>query len=325
MPQDESRWRSEQDRGRSREERYRGGYGREKEDRSGREGWRREYGSGYGQGGSSRGGYAGWQGGRTGGGYGAESYRRDDAGGSYVDYEGSFGGYEREGRYGQEGYGGRYGREDDRGYGREGYSGRGGQGRGLWQRTSDEVSSWFGDAGAERRREQDYRGRGPKGYRRSDERIREDVSERLADAPDVDASEIEVSVRNGEVTLSGSVDSRQARRRAEDLAESVSGVSHVQNNLRVQQQGALRTSGYGAGAGSGLAGGSGTTIGTTGDTTTSGTKVSGTTAGATTTEVGDAPRVGGFGESIAYAAGPGSDAASSACGTSGTDASRRTS
>lgn len=77
-------------------------------------------------------------------------------------------------------------------------------------------------------------GKGPKGYVRSDERIREDVCDRLTDDPSLDASSIEVKVRNGEVTLSGTVDSRQARRHAEDLAE-VSGVKHLQNNLRVQE------------------------------------------------------------------------------------------
>jgi osmotically-inducible protein OsmY len=117
--------------------------------------------------------------------------------------------------------------------------------RGGWDRFSDEVSSWFGDENAARRREQDarqgdqgaqhHRGRGPKGYTRSDERIREDVNERLTDDPYVDASEIEVSVSGCEVTLTGTVDSREAKRRAEDCAERVSGVRHVQNNLRVQQ------------------------------------------------------------------------------------------
>jgi hypothetical protein len=82
---------------------------------------------------------------------------------------------------------------------------------------------------------QDHRGRGPKGYRRSDEHIHDEVCGRLTDDPYVDASGIEVSVSNGEVTLGGTVDSRNARRRAEDLAEQVSGVSHVQNNLRPRQ------------------------------------------------------------------------------------------
>jgi osmotically-inducible protein OsmY len=113
--------------------------------------------------------------------------------------------------------------------------------RGFWNRASDEVSSWFGDDDAERRRRMDeqrggmHRGRGPKGYTRSDERIHEDVNDRLSDDPYVDASEIEVSVSSCEVTLSGTVDSRDAKRRAEDIAEQVSGVQHVQNNLRVQQ------------------------------------------------------------------------------------------
>jgi osmotically-inducible protein OsmY len=107
--------------------------------------------------------------------------------------------------------------------------------RGWWDRASDEVSAWFGDDDAERRREMDARhqGRGPKGYTRSDDRIREDVSDRLTDDPYVDASDIEIAVASAEVTLTGSVDSRNARRRAEDIAERVSGVTHVQNNLRV--------------------------------------------------------------------------------------------
>ena len=81
----------------------------------------------------------------------------------------------------------------------------------------------------------EHRGRGPKNYARSDDRIRDDVNDRLTDDPHIDASDIEVSVSNHEVTLSGRVNSRFAKRHAEDIAESVSGVTHVQNNLRVQQ------------------------------------------------------------------------------------------
>lgn len=78
-----------------------------------------------------------------------------------------------------------------------------------------------------------YRGRGPRGYRRSDERIRDDVSDRLADDPWVDASAIEVAVTDAEVTLTGSVVSRDQKRRAEDIADAVSGVLNVQNSIRV--------------------------------------------------------------------------------------------
>ncbi|WP_230529825.1 BON domain-containing protein [Microvirga roseola] len=79
-----------------------------------------------------------------------------------------------------------------------------------------------------------HRGRGPKGYKRSDERIHEDVCEWLTHDPMIDASNIEVAVKGGEVTLSGTVASRGLRFRAEDLAEAVSGVAHVQNNIRVE-------------------------------------------------------------------------------------------
>jgi hypothetical protein len=78
-----------------------------------------------------------------------------------------------------------------------------------------------------------FRGRGPKNYRRSDERILEEVSDRLTQDHDVDASEIEVTVADGQVTLTGTVNSRHQKRIAEDVAESCSGVVDVHNRLRV--------------------------------------------------------------------------------------------
>ncbi|OAP36524.1 hypothetical protein AU381_18665 [Sinorhizobium glycinis] len=79
-----------------------------------------------------------------------------------------------------------------------------------------------------------FRGKGPRGYKRSDDRIAEDVNDRLTEDPWLDASGIEVSVSNGEVTLGGFVSSRLDKRRAEDCADGVPGVSHVQNNLRAR-------------------------------------------------------------------------------------------
>ena len=108
-----------------------------------------------------------------------------------------------------------------------------------WDRTKDEVASWFGDDDAERRRHRDdiregqHRGKGPKNYTRSEERIKEDVSDNLSEDSFLDASGIEVSVKDGEVTLNGTVDSRYSKHRAEDLAEDVTGVKNVQNNLSV--------------------------------------------------------------------------------------------
>lgn len=81
-----------------------------------------------------------------------------------------------------------------------------------------------------------FRGHGPKDYKRSDERMREDVCDRLADSDAVDARGISVEVANGEVTLSGHVTSRQAKRAAEDAVENCSGILHVQNNLRIRDR-----------------------------------------------------------------------------------------
>lgn len=113
--------------------------------------------------------------------------------------------------------------------------------RDWWDKTKDEVSGWFGDENAQQRRDWDrqgeHRGKGPKGYVRTDERIKEDVNERLTDDGLVDASEIEVDVRNGEVFLKGTVNSRQEKRRAEDVIENISGVKNVENHIKVQQGG----------------------------------------------------------------------------------------
>jgi osmotically-inducible protein OsmY len=99
----------------------------------------------------------------------------------------------------------------------------------------------FGNAGGWERDEQQRRGRhfgrGPKGYMRSDERIREDVSEMLFRHDEVDASEIEVQVKEGDVTLTGSVESREARRMAEECIWDVSGVKNVTNMLRIEKNG----------------------------------------------------------------------------------------
>ena len=118
--------------------------------------------------------------------------------------------------------------------------------RDMWERGMDEIASWFGNDDAERRRQMDkYRGRGPKNYARSEERIREDVCDRLTEDGAIDASDIDVSVSGTEVTLGGTVPSRHQRRRAEICAERVSGVSHVQNNMRVKEpdDGSFRTAG----------------------------------------------------------------------------------
>jgi len=110
--------------------------------------------------------------------------------------------------------------------------------RSWWDRTSDEVQSWFGDAEAARRRQLDeaagdHAGKGPKTYRQPDQLILEDISERLAASHDLDASGIIITVDAGVVTLEGTVSIRADRHLAEDIAESARGVTQVQNNLRI--------------------------------------------------------------------------------------------
>jgi BON domain len=83
-----------------------------------------------------------------------------------------------------------------------------------------------------------YVGKGPRGYRRSDQRVQEDVSDALTRDPHVDASEVEVRVSNGEVTLVGTVADRHQKRTAESCVERVEGVTDVHNQIRVGPEGA---------------------------------------------------------------------------------------
>jgi hypothetical protein len=117
-----------------------------------------------------------------------------------------------------------------------GGSGQYGAGTGQW---GGGMSSYSGGMGSYMDRENRgergrFTGRGPKNYTRSDDRIREDINERLTDHPEIDASEIEVQVKDGEVTLTGTVDDRHTKRLAEDVADSVSGVKQVHNQIRLE-------------------------------------------------------------------------------------------
>jgi hypothetical protein len=79
-----------------------------------------------------------------------------------------------------------------------------------------------------------HRGVGPQGYARSDERIREDVCERLTLHDAIDASRIEVNVADGVVTLGGDVPERYMKHLAEDAVVDTIGVKDVENALRVR-------------------------------------------------------------------------------------------
>jgi hypothetical protein len=82
-----------------------------------------------------------------------------------------------------------------------------------------------------------HRGKGPRNYQRSDERIREDIEDILMEDPYVDASDIEVEVKQGEVILKGMVENKLTKRRVESLVESVAGVKQTENHLRSRRPG----------------------------------------------------------------------------------------
>jgi hypothetical protein len=108
------------------------------------------------------------------------------------------------------------------------YGSYGSRYRDMRQREWDD--DWSARLGTPGRK---YRNRGPLNYRRSDDRIAEDVSDRLMLSDEVDPSALEVRVENGEVILSGTVASRFEKRLAEHIADSVAGVTDVKNQLRI--------------------------------------------------------------------------------------------
>lgn len=148
-------------------------------------------------------------------------------------------------RYGQRGSAdarGDYGMQGDRRdtYGSEGFAQ---EGKRYWFDESDERGQ--------------FRGTRPRGYERSDERLRELICERLTDA-DVDASDIEVKVSQGTVTLEGSVRARWMKHRAEDIVDDLGGVKDIQNHLRVAGRGGAEPAGASPGAPAGAAPAQGT-------------------------------------------------------------------
>jgi hypothetical protein len=97
-------------------------------------------------------------------------------------------------------------------------------------------SAWTSESGMTGESRGPHRGKGPKGYTRSDERLKEIVSERLMDDPDIDASDITIEVAGQTVTLSGTVESRPIKYQVEELIENC-GVEDVVNNLRIRRAG----------------------------------------------------------------------------------------
>ncbi len=199
-------------------------------------GYGESFGPGMGRGGGQQGYYQG--------GYGGQGFQDRYTG---QEYRGGYGGSQQRGFEGQQQYGGQ-------GYGSQGYDSSEG-----WHTYGQPGASGYGGMSQSPAYVYGYvvttyTGRGPKGYKRSDERIQEEISDELTRHPEIDASDIEVQVQDGEVTLSGTVDDRRTKRLAEDLAEQCSGVQQVHNRVRVRKGSAQHPS-QGAGEGTKSRGG----------------------------------------------------------------------
>jgi hypothetical protein len=94
---------------------------------------------------------------------------------------------------------------------------------------------WSDDIRSEASRES-HSGKGPKGYKRSPERIREEACEILARDWYLDASDIEVSVEDNRLVLNGEVRSRKDKRHAEAIVENISGIEDVLNQIKVNHK-----------------------------------------------------------------------------------------
>ncbi|HEY1078165.1 MAG TPA: BON domain-containing protein [Fontimonas sp.] len=99
--------------------------------------------------------------------------------------------------------------------------------------TVSRLSSYgFYDTGTAENR---YGRQTPKGYTRSDERIKDDVCGHLYHANDIDLSEVTIESKNGTVILEGTVPDRRMKHRIEDIAEQCIGVNDVENRIRVSR------------------------------------------------------------------------------------------
>lgn len=229
----------------------------------GGDGGRSEFGGGYGGSGYAGGGYGGGYGGgpayggaQRGGGYGGMGSERErgDLSGRWEEStwaagrEGGWSDRERHGSEDRERYGpgggssytgsSGVGWQSDMGYGAGASSGTGGYGRtsgGMGSGTTaygagGTGTGWSGGTPG-------LRNRGPKGWQRSDDRIHDDVCERLSAEPGIDPSDVTVNVSGGNVTLNGTVPDRAMKYRIEDIVDACSGVRDVDDRLRVSRGG----------------------------------------------------------------------------------------
>ena len=99
----------------------------------------------------------------------------------------------------------------------------GGRRDSFWEKLKDEVSELL------------HAGKAPKNAQRADSRVRDDVCDALTYRGDLDATDIEVTVKDGEVTLEGTVADRRSKHVAEEVCEGIFGVRDVHNRLTIRK------------------------------------------------------------------------------------------
>jgi hyperosmotically inducible protein len=67
----------------------------------------------------------------------------------------------------------------------------------------------------------------------SDDKIYDQVRQKLANDPDVKGAGFKVTVKNGAVTLEGTVHDAHGHDKAEKIAKKVKGVTSVNNQLKI--------------------------------------------------------------------------------------------
>jgi BON domain-containing protein len=111
---------------------------------------------------------------------------------------------------------------------------------GNWELPADQDIEWRGMRSGGLFDQGPFAGRGPRGYRRSDQAIFEEVCERLTAHGYIDATEIDVDVKQGIVTLTGIAPDRRQKRLAEQTIENIAGVQDVSNQVRLAGRGEER-------------------------------------------------------------------------------------
>jgi osmotically-inducible protein OsmY len=184
------------------------------------------------------------------GGYGQSQYGQREQGGygqsQYGQREQRGYGQSQYGQRGQGGYGqSQYGQREQGGYG--GGARQQQYGRQYESQSFDQPypPGFQGESGSSQRSQSGFgregysagglhRGKGPKGYTRSDDRLKEVICEKLTDDPMIDASEVSIEVTGQTVKLTGTVDDRSTKYEIEELVERCGGVKDIDNQLRVR-------------------------------------------------------------------------------------------